>query len=90
MPRIIASVVFAATVVAAAADPIGTLRFADAYGHTIALDAPGVLYLIDFWALECKPCMLEMPELERLAKEYETPSLRLRRTTHCTAKSCVS
>lgn len=43
----------------------------------LALAAAGVLYLIDFWALECKPCMLEMPDLERLAKEYE-PSGRFR------------
>ena len=63
--------------VPATPDPIGILRFADADGHTIALDAPGVLYLVDFWALECKPCMQEMPELERLAKEYE-PSGRFR------------
>lgn len=30
-----------------------------------------MLYLVDFWALGCKPCILEMPELERLAKEHE-------------------
>ena len=56
----------------ATVDPIGTLRVADADGHTIALDAPGVLYLVDVWALECKPCMQEMPELDRLANEYES------------------
>ena len=52
-------------------DPIGTLRFADADGQAIALDQPGMVYLVDFWALGCKPCMQEMPDLERLAKEYE-------------------
>jgi thiol-disulfide isomerase/thioredoxin len=56
----------------AVVDPIGTLRVADAAGNTISLDAPGVLYLVDVWALECKPCMQEMPELDRLAAEYET------------------
>ena len=66
-----------ALAVPATPDPIGILRFADADGRTLALDAPGVLYLVDFWALECKPCMVEMPELERLAKEYE-PSGRFR------------
>ena len=60
-----------AAAVAAAGDSIETLRFADAAGNTIALDAPEVLYLVDFWAVGCKPCILEMPELERLAKEYE-------------------
>jgi thiol-disulfide isomerase/thioredoxin len=52
-------------------DPIGTLRFADAQGQVIALDKPGMVYLVDFWALGCKPCIQEMPELERLANEYE-------------------
>jgi len=57
--------------------PIGPLRVGDAEGRTMTLDAPGVLYLVDFWALGCKPCTLEMPELERLAKEYE-PAGRFR------------
>ena len=66
-----------ALAVPATPDAIGILRFADADGRTLALDAPGVLYLVDFWALECKPCMQEMLQLERLAKEYE-PSGRFR------------
>lgn len=61
-------------------DSIGTLRFADAKGRTITLDTPGIVYLVDFWALGCKPCIEEMPELERLAKEYE-PSRRFRLVT---------
>ena len=52
-------------------DAIGTLRFADAQGHVIALDKPGIVYLVDFWSPVCKPCIQEMPDLERLAKEYE-------------------
>jgi len=52
-------------------DHIGTLRFADAAGKTVALDEPGVLYVVDFWALGCKPCVWEMPALDRLSKEYE-------------------
>ena len=51
--------------------PIGPLHVGDAEGRTITLDAPGMLYLVDFWALGCKPCIQEMPELERLAKKYE-------------------
>jgi len=61
-------------------DSVGTLRFADASGQAITLDAPGVVYLVDFWALGCKPCIAEMPDLERLAKEYE-PSRRFRLVT---------
>lgn len=57
--------------------PIGPLRLGDAAGNTIALDEPGMLYLVDFWALGCKPCIQEMPELERLAREYE-PGERFR------------
>jgi thiol-disulfide isomerase/thioredoxin len=52
-------------------DPIGTMQFIDAGGRVITLDKPGMVYLVDFWALGCKPCMQEMPELERLAQEYE-------------------
>jgi thiol-disulfide isomerase/thioredoxin len=58
-------------------DPIGTMQFADAQGQVITLDKPGIVYLVDFWALACKPCMQEMPDLERLAKEYE-PAGRFR------------
>ena len=58
-------------------DPIPTLSFTDAQGHALRLDAPGVLYLVDFWALGCEPCIAEMPEMERLAREYE-PTARFR------------
>lgn len=58
-------------------DSIATLRFADAKGKTMTLDTAGVVYLVDFWALACKPCIEEMPELQRLANEYE-PSGRFR------------
>src|SRR5262245_26080431 len=52
-------------------DAIGTPRFSDAEGKVIALDTPGIVYLVDFWSPACKPCIQEMPDLERLAKEYE-------------------
>jgi thiol-disulfide isomerase/thioredoxin len=58
-----------------AADPPpalpGPLHVGDVAGNTITLDEPGMLYLVDFWMLGCKPCIVEMPELERLAKDYE-------------------
>jgi thiol-disulfide isomerase/thioredoxin len=53
--------------VALAAPP----SFEDAAGTKVTLDEPGVLYLVDFWAEGCKGCIEELPELERLAKEYE-------------------
>ena len=74
MPRLIAILLLAlagSTVAAAMPDPLPILRVGDAEGHTMTLDAPGMLYLVDFWALGCKPCIVEMPELERLAKDYE-------------------
>jgi thiol-disulfide isomerase/thioredoxin len=52
-------------------ESVGTLQFEDANGRSIKLDEPGVVYLVDFWALGCKPCMMEMPDLDRLAKECE-------------------
>ena len=55
-----------------AGDEIGALRFTDAAGKTLALDEPGVLYVVDFWALGCQPCVREMPALDRLSKEYES------------------
>lgn len=72
---VIAMLLLVMTSIASAAGtapgPIGPLRVGDAEGNTFTLDAPGVLYLVDFWALGCKPCIVEMPDLERLAKEYE-------------------
>src|SRR6185369_10456991 len=47
-------------------ESVGTLQFEDANGRSIKLDEPGVVYLVDFWALGCKPCMMEMPDLDRL------------------------
>jgi thiol-disulfide isomerase/thioredoxin len=52
-------------------DRIGTMQFIDADGHVVTLDKPGKVYLVDFWMPSCKPCIQEMPELERLATEYE-------------------
>src|SRR5262245_19207787 len=47
------------------------IAFENAFGTRVTLDHPGMLYLVDFWAEGCKPCMEEMPELTRLATKYE-------------------
>jgi thiol-disulfide isomerase/thioredoxin len=47
------------------------LSFEDAAGKRITLNERGMLYLVDFWAVGCKPCIEEMPEIDRLARELE-------------------
>ena len=75
MSRALLLSIFAATSALAQAvktgDHVGTLRFADMKGEKVALDRPGVLYVVDLWALGCKPCIQEIPALDRLAAEYE-------------------
>jgi peroxiredoxin len=40
-------------------------------GATVALSSlKGKVVLIDFWAQWCEPCKKELPELDRLAKQY--------------------
>ena len=51
---------------------VGTMRFEDAEGKMLALDAPGAIYLVDFWAVGCKPCMWEIPDLLRLQHDLAT------------------
>ena len=52
-------------------DSVGTLSFVDPGGKTVQLDAPGVLYFVNFWMPGCKYCLVEAPDFEQLAKEYE-------------------
>lgn len=48
----------------------GALLFRDADDRIVALNEPGRLYLIDFMAVGCKPCMKELPQLVRLSREF--------------------
>src|SRR5262245_56089315 len=49
--------------------PDQPLAFRDAEDQLLVLDRPGRLYLLDFVAVGCKPCVAELPELARLEQE---------------------
>ena len=51
-----------------------TLRFKNEAGQWVTLNQPGVLYLVDFWTIGCRPCLIEMPELISLEDEFENDS----------------
>lgn len=57
---------------AAASTETLTLRFKNEAGQWVTLDQPGVLYLVDFWTIGCRPCLVEMPELIALEDEFES------------------
>jgi thiol-disulfide isomerase/thioredoxin len=42
------------------------LRLVDSAGQPVDLGQKDVLYLVDSWALECTPCMWELPDLAKL------------------------
>jgi thiol-disulfide isomerase/thioredoxin len=50
------------------------LPFQDASGKPVTLkDFAGKTLLVNFWASWCIPCRAEMPELDALAKKYDSP-----------------
>ena len=65
----------AAATAPATAPPPETLpepmSFEDSARARLTLNEPGMLYLVDFWAEGCKGCIEEIPDLERLAREFE-------------------
>ncbi len=54
-----------------------SLRFQRPDGVLVAVNEPGVTYLVDFWALGCRPCKEEMPDLLRLERDF-SPSGRFK------------
>ena len=47
-------------------------------GGTVALESlRGRVVLLDFWAVECPPCRIEMPELEKIHRRYSGRGLRV-------------
>jgi thiol-disulfide isomerase/thioredoxin len=52
--------------------PMVPFRFADLDGTVYQLsDLKGKVVMLNFWAISCGPCRVEMPELNRLKKTYE-------------------
>ena len=50
----------------------------DLQDRTVRLsDYKGKVLLINFWATWCAPCLVEMPDLVRLQKEYEAHGLQI-------------
>jgi peroxiredoxin len=40
-------------------------------------DLQGKVVLLDFWAVGCPPCRIEMPELQKLQRKYAAQGLRV-------------
>lgn len=47
-------------------------------GEEVSLsDLPGEIFIIDFWGTWCGPCLLAMPDLQELHKEYNKKGLTI-------------
>ncbi len=66
--------------------PVISLK--DTKGRTIRLsDYKGKVVLVNFWATWCAPCLAEMPELEKLQREYKKRGLQIVGVSHPTDKA---
>lgn len=51
--------------------PAADFALPDGTGQTVRLSSlRGTVVVIDFWASWCEPCMRELPELDRLQREF--------------------
>src|SRR5437016_12117033 len=65
--------------------PPAAFSLKDTRGRTVRLsDYRGKVVLINFWATWCAPCLAEMPELEKLQKEYQKRGLQIIGVSHPT------
>ncbi len=55
------------------APPLRVTRWLN--GDPVARFEPGKVYVLDFWATWCGPCLQTMPHLGKLAKEHEAAGL---------------
>lgn len=60
-------------------DPLGMIRAALVGKPAADLDANmrGAVVILDFWATWCKPCLVTMPRLDKLAQKYAARGLRV-------------
>jgi thiol-disulfide isomerase/thioredoxin len=60
------------------AAPAPAFALKDLQGRTARLnDYKGKVLLINFWATWCAPCLVEMPDLVKLQKEYKSHGLQI-------------
>ena len=60
------------------AAPAPAFALKDLRGRTVRLsNFKGKVLLINFWATWCVPCLVEMPDLVKLQKEYESRGLQI-------------
>lgn len=73
---------------AAAPQPTPAFSLKDTKGRAIRLsDYKGKVVLVNFWATWCAPCLAEMPELEKLQREYGKRGLQIVGVSHPTNKA---
>jgi len=56
---------------------IPDMHFVDGDGSEVPLNEPGTVYVVNFWATWCGPCLMELPGLlELMSRLHDEPSLR--------------
>jgi thiol-disulfide isomerase/thioredoxin len=72
----------------AAAPQAPVLSLKDTKGRPIRLnDYKGKVVLVNFWATWCAPCLAEMPDLEKLQREYQKKGLQIVGVSYPTEKA---
>jgi RNA polymerase sigma factor (sigma-70 family) len=58
-----------------AAPPIEPLVWLDAAGKVEALNLAGKVVLVDFWGIECGPCLAQLPEVREAVEHFSAKGL---------------